>query len=137
MSDTAAAAVPVDENETLEELLQDVYVDILRAPFVDKYEDKWEEEPYWVAVEEFKVKTKEIGIEDPFTILGKYNITSYEVIRDKLKAGPPACFREGWVSPKIGEKIDALGVIEPLEHLSGPKFFGLEKIVILDFWATW
>ena len=136
MTDTATT-VPVNENEALQELFWEAYQEILRVPFLEKYEDKWEEEPFWVAVEEFKVKSKEIGVEDPFTILSEYNLVSYEAIRDKLKAGPPACLREGWVSPKIGEKFDALAIIEPLEHVSGPKFFGVEKIVVLDFWATW
>jgi len=136
MTDTATT-VPVDENEALKDLFWEAYQEILRVPFLEKYEDKWEEEPFWVAVEEFKVKSKEIGVEDPFTILSEYNIVSYESIRDKLKAGPPACFREGWVSPKIGEKFDALATIELLEHVNGPKFFGVEKIVVLDFWATW
>ncbi|GJJ79126.1 hypothetical protein EMPS_11485 [Entomortierella parvispora] len=134
MADTNTA---VPNDETLEQLLWGAYLEILRTPFADKYEDKWEEEPYWVAVEKFKVKSKEIGVEDPFSILSKFNIGSYEVIRDRLKAGPPACFREGWTSPKIGEKFDALATIEHLEHVNGPKFFGLEKIVALDFWATW
>lgn len=115
----------------------DAYSKTIRSVFVDKYEEKWEEETYWAAVEVFKVQSKEIGYDDPFEVLGKYRLSSFEVIRDKLKAGPPACLREGWKSPLVGGKIDTVAVIEPLEHVNGPKYTGTERIVVLDFWATW
>ncbi|KAG0045668.1 hypothetical protein BGZ83_009099 [Gryganskiella cystojenkinii] len=129
----------VEDNtpQTAEDQLWEAFVDILREPFMENYEDKWEEEPYWAAVEVFKVKSKEIGFEDPFVFLSQFRIESYEVNRDKLKAGPPACFREGWVSPILGQKFNTLALIQPLEHLSGNKFEGKERIVVLDFWATW
>ncbi|KAF8924228.1 hypothetical protein BGZ58_002027, partial [Dissophora ornata] len=110
---------------------------ILLDPFHEKYEDKWEEETYWEAVETFKVESKQIGYEDPCEVLGEYGLTSFEAIRDKLKAGPKPCFREGWKSPYTGEKVDVLALVENLHHAGGPKFEGKERIVILDFWATW
>ncbi|KAG0264846.1 hypothetical protein BG011_005969 [Mortierella polycephala] len=122
---------------TKEDLFKKAYTDIITEPFEEKYEDKWEEDAYWVAVGTFKVKSKEIGYEDPFEVLSKYGITSFEQIREKLKGGPPACFRSGWKSPVIGTAIDTVAVIAPLEHVNGPKYEGKERIVVLDFWATW
>jgi len=127
----------VEDSNSPKELLMEAYCDILRTPFAELYEDKWEEDTYWAAVETFKIKVKEIGIEDPFEILKEYKIISYESIRDRLKAGPPACFRAGWKSPLVGAKVDPVAVIAPLEHVNGPKFSGEERIVVLDFWATW
>ncbi|KAF9416376.1 hypothetical protein BGZ94_010237 [Podila epigama] len=120
-----------------EQLLKDAYTDILRNPFETKYEDTWEEDTYWLAVEQFKRKSKELGIDDPFEILSKYRITSYTDIRDKLKAGPPLCLREGWSSPLLGKKIDVASIIAPLRHLNGRVYIGDERVVVLDFWATW
>ncbi|KAF9575612.1 hypothetical protein EC968_002548 [Mortierella alpina] len=130
----ASTAAEISDQE---KLLGKAYVDILVIPFEEKYEEKWEEETYWAAVEVFKTKSKEIGYEDPFEFLSKYQITSYEDIRDKNKAGPPACFREGWISPLVGSKLDTMAAIAPLEHVSGPEYSGAEPIVVLDFWATW
>ncbi|KAG0045581.1 hypothetical protein BGZ83_009227 [Gryganskiella cystojenkinii] len=113
------------------------YFEILYTPFAEKYEENWEEETFWEAVEVFKVKTKEIGIENPFDVLGKHKIVSYEVIRDRRKAGPPACTRASWKSPLVGEKVDILGLVEKLHHISGSKYEGKEDIVVLDFCATW
>ncbi|KAF9092163.1 hypothetical protein BGX23_004563 [Mortierella sp. AD031] len=125
-----------DPNDPMERLW-DVYVDILHEPFREKYEDTWEEDTYWAAVDTFKIKVKEIGIEDPFEILTKFRITSYESIRDRLKAGPPAFLRAGWKSPLLGTKVDPVAAIGPLEHVSGPKYAYEERVVVLDFWATW
>jgi len=93
------------------------YYRILHMAFADTYKDKGEEDNYWVAVEEFKARSKELGFEDPFEVLTKYQLNSFEMIRDKLKAGPPACFREGWRSPLLGSKIDPITVVKPLEHV--------------------
>ncbi|GJJ71618.1 hypothetical protein EMPS_03968 [Entomortierella parvispora] len=117
--------------------LNSVYTEIFLKPFAEKYEETWEEEPFWEAVEVFKVKTKEIGLENPFDILGKHNICSYETIRDRLKAGPQKCTRKNWTSPIVGEKIDVLRLLEKLHHISGNKYKGKEDIVVLEFWATW
>ncbi|KAF8922754.1 hypothetical protein BGZ58_003821 [Dissophora ornata] len=123
---------------TKEELFHRLFVDSLHNPFIDQYEDKWQEEPFWAAVEVFKVQAKEIGYEEPLELLWSYyGKKSFEQIRDTLKAGPPACFREGWTSPYTGEKIDVLSVLEVIHHVRGAKYEGKERIVILDFWATW
>ncbi|KAG0048022.1 hypothetical protein BGZ83_006966 [Gryganskiella cystojenkinii] len=58
--------------------LWSAYLTTISAPFRENY-DKWEEEPYWKAVETFKVESKEIGYEDPFEYLGQFGLTSYEV----------------------------------------------------------
>lgn len=115
------------------ELLQIAFNDILWEPFEDNY-DNWQEEPFWAAVEQFKIKTKEIGYEDPFVILADYKMPTYETIRDKLKEGPVSCLRRGWVSPL--KSVDVAAVIGPLELLSGRKYND-ERVVVLDFWATW
>ncbi|KAF8922746.1 hypothetical protein BGZ58_003837 [Dissophora ornata] len=52
-------------------------------------------------------------------------------------AGPPAFIRPGWKSPMVGTEVDTVAAIAPLEHLNGPKYNGEERIVVLDFWATW
>ncbi|KAF9436100.1 hypothetical protein BGZ76_004809 [Entomortierella beljakovae] len=119
-----------------EALLKEAYIHTFLIPFEKKYEDTWEEDTFLAAVEVFKVKSKEIGYEDPFELLKKFKVNSYEEIREKLKAGPPVFFREGWTSPLIGSKVDTGAVIGQLEQLTGPKFAG-ERIVVLDFWATW
>ncbi|KAI9235182.1 MAG: hypothetical protein BYD32DRAFT_470663 [Podila humilis] len=115
------------------ELFQNAFNDILWEPFEDNY-DNWQEEPFWAAVEQFKIKTKEIGYDDPFVILADYKMPTFEIIRDKLKEGPVGCFRRGWVSPL--KNVDVAGAIGPLELLSGRKYNG-ERVVVLDFWATW
>ncbi|KAF8923038.1 hypothetical protein BGZ58_003438, partial [Dissophora ornata] len=122
---------------TKEELFHKLYLGTLYRPFKDQYEDKWQEEPFWAAVEVFKVQVKEIGYEDPLERLKSYHgRESFEKIRDILKAGPPACSREGWTSPYTGEKIDVLSFLEVIHHVRGAKYEGKERIVILDFWAT-
>jgi len=37
-----------------------LYVEIIYDPFKDKYEDKWEEDSFWQAIEILKIKSKEI-----------------------------------------------------------------------------
>ncbi|KAG0300313.1 hypothetical protein BGZ98_009274 [Dissophora globulifera] len=125
------------EPKSREDQVKDAYIRVIREPFEEKYEDKWEEDNYWAAVEAFKVEVKEIGFEDPFEVLSKYRLTSFDQIHDKLKAGPPACFREGWKCTMIGTKIDTTALVAPLEHVNGPKYNGEERIVVLEFWATW
>ncbi|KAF9361568.1 hypothetical protein BGX26_001573 [Mortierella sp. AD094] len=129
--------MPAEEISEKELKFRDAFSDTIMGPFADKYEDKWEEDAYWVAVESFKKQSKEIGYEDPFEILSKYRMPSFESIRDKLKAGPPACFREGWKSSLVGTELDTVAAIAPLEHVNGRKYLGEERIVVLDFWATW
>ncbi|KAG0041534.1 Thioredoxin-2, partial [Gryganskiella cystojenkinii] len=127
-----------EQEDDKESQLLDAYSRIIREPLYEKYEDKWEEETYWQAVETFKVASKEIGYDDPFEVLGEYyRYTSFEAIRNILKAGPKPCFREGWRSPYTGEKVDILALVQKLHHAGGPKFEGKERIVILDYWATW
>ncbi|KAG0216531.1 hypothetical protein BGX28_000045 [Mortierella sp. GBA30] len=111
-----------------------LYIEVFYEPFSEKYEDKWEEEPFWVAVEDFKTKAKAVGIEEPLDIL---KVGSYDVIRDQLKKGPPACFRKGWKSDMLGKELDVLSVLSQCEHIHGPQHRGEENIVVLDFWATW
>ncbi|KAF9429036.1 hypothetical protein BGZ76_001933 [Entomortierella beljakovae] len=130
-----AAEISAKEKD---EQLSDVYLEILHRPFRDKYDEKWEEEPYWAAVGTFKAKCKEIEYDDPFVFLKRVlGLDSYEAIRDRFKAGPPACAREGWKSPLTGSKLDISSDIALMDHLCGPKYQGDERIVLLEFWATW
>ncbi|KAF8918031.1 hypothetical protein BGZ58_004923, partial [Dissophora ornata] len=123
------------EPQSKEDIFDDAYMRIIYIPFQDKYEDKWEEDSYWAAVEELKVESKKIGYDDPFEVLGQ-NYKSFDDIRDRLKAGPPAFLRVGWKSSMVGTELDTVAVMAPLEHLNGPKYNGEERIVVLDFWAT-
>ena len=123
---------------TKEEQFNEFYVHTLHRPFKDQHGDKWQEEPFWAAVEVFKAQVKEIGFDDPLERLKSYqHRETFEKIRDMFKAGPPACFREGWISPYTGEKIDILSDLEVIHHVRGAKYEGKERVVILDFWATW
>ena len=115
----------------------ETYRNLLIHPFADKYEDRWDEDAWWEAVETFKVKSKELGFDEPLDILAEYTITSFERARDISKAGPPKCLRPHWKSPILGEKIDVLSLLEKTHHIHGNKFEGKEHIVVLDFWATW
>jgi len=108
-------------------------------PFEDKYEDKFVESEFWEAVENFKEYAKELGLkEDPIDHMKrKGSFKDYEAIRDYLKAGPPAFAREGWVSEFVGQTVDVKELVDRCEYLAGPKFLGEERVVVLDFWATW
>ena len=116
--------------------LWDVCLTAIFSPFKEIYGDTWEEETYWQAVETFKAESKRMGYEDPLETLGQYgllSLASFELIRDKLKAGPKPCFRKGWKSPYTGERVDILALAESLHHVSSSKFEGKERIVIVDF----
>ncbi|KAF9210014.1 hypothetical protein BGZ49_008512 [Haplosporangium sp. Z 27] len=120
-----------------EKLLIEAYTNILNDPFEDKYEDKWEDEPFDRAVDEFKARAQEIGFTDPFQLLSRYKILSYESIRSQLKNGPSPCFRPGWESPILGTAIDPASILANCKHISGPEFENIYRIVLLDFWASW
>ncbi|GJJ71739.1 hypothetical protein EMPS_04096 [Entomortierella parvispora] len=123
---------------TKEEQFNNFYLETLHRPFKDQYDDKWQEEPFWAAVEVFKAQVKEIGYDDPLERLKSYqHRETFEKIRDSLKAGPPACLRPGWVSPYTGARIDVVSVLGAIHHVGGPKYEGKERIVLLDFWASW
>ncbi|KAG0045667.1 hypothetical protein BGZ83_009098 [Gryganskiella cystojenkinii] len=107
-------------------------------PFEKKYEDKFVEAEFWEAVEAFKVHARSLGVEDAIAAMKKSgSIKDYETIRDYLKGGPPAFAREGWVSEMIGQTVDVKDVVDKCDYLAGPKFFGKERVVVIDFWATW
>ncbi|KAF9186877.1 alpha 1,2-mannosyltransferase 2.4.1 [Haplosporangium sp. Z 11] len=117
--------------------LIEAYTTILNEPFEDKYEDRWEDELFDRAVDLFKARAQEIGFMDPFELLSRFNIDSYETIRAQLKKGPPMCFRQGWKSPLLGKRFDPKSVMAKCHHISGPKFDPNCRIVVFDFWATW
>ncbi|KAG0044318.1 hypothetical protein BGZ83_010443 [Gryganskiella cystojenkinii] len=123
---------------TKEEHFHKIYTATLITPFKEQYEEKWQDEPFWAAVDAFKAQVKEIGFDDPLERLKSYmGRETFEKIRDNLKAGPPACLRKDWISPFTGETIDVLSVVERIHHVRGAKFEGKERIVLVDFWATW
>ncbi|KAF8949296.1 hypothetical protein BGZ47_006833 [Haplosporangium gracile] len=78
-----------------EAILRRLYFDIIYIPFQDKYDESWDEDLFWVAIDDFKTKAAQAGIEDPLVTLRKIGFKSYEDIRDIMKEGPPKCFREG------------------------------------------
>ncbi|KAG0300311.1 hypothetical protein BGZ98_009272 [Dissophora globulifera] len=118
-------------------LLIEAYTAILNEPFEDKYDDRWEDEPFDRAVDAFKARAEEIGFEDAFEVLARFNVKSYESLRAHLKKGPAMCFRPGWKSPLLGEKIDPVALVSKCRHMSGPEFTGGYRVVVLDFWASW
>ncbi|KAF9436102.1 hypothetical protein BGZ76_004811 [Entomortierella beljakovae] len=120
-----------------ERQLIDAYTSILSDPFEDKYEDRWEDKLFDIAIQEFKVKAQEIGFSDPFELLSRFKIESYESIRTQLKKGPSPCFRPGWRSPLLGVKLDPQHILSKCEFISGPEFDDTHRIVVLDFWASW
>jgi hypothetical protein len=129
-----APSTPLTETE---KLLIDSYTNILNKPFEDKYEDKWDDDAFDRAVDQFKSRAQEIGFADPFELLARFKIESYETIRAELKKGPAPCFRPGWKSPILGNRIDPNVVLSRCDHVSGPRYTGQERIVVLDFWASW
>ncbi|KAG0349295.1 hypothetical protein BG004_008033 [Podila humilis] len=129
-----SSSTPLTETE---KLLIDSYTNILNKPFEDKYEDKWDDEAFDRAVDHFKSRAQEIGFADPFELLARFKIESYETIRAELKKGPAPCFRPGWRSPILGTRLDPFVILSRCTHVSGPKFTGRERIVVLDFWASW
>ncbi|KAG0369836.1 thioredoxin-like protein [Gamsiella multidivaricata] len=129
-----APNLPLTETE---KLLIDAYNTILNKPFEDKYEERWEDEPFDRAIDQFKTRAQEIGFTDPFELLSRFKVESYEAIRAQLKKGPAPCFREGWKSPILGTRIDPLVITSKCEHITGPRFKGEERVVVLDFWASW
>ncbi|KAK3847682.1 MAG: hypothetical protein J3R72DRAFT_430563 [Linnemannia gamsii] len=137
MTSTADNINQQQQSSAEEEILRNLYIDILYHPFQDKYDDKWDESLFWTSIEEFKKQAKALGIDDPLVILAKGGNDSYEGIRDILKEGPPKCFREGWKSELLSQRVDALAVLDKCELVSGEKYSGVEKIVVLDFWASW
>ncbi|KAG9067974.1 hypothetical protein KI688_011565 [Linnemannia hyalina] len=114
-----------------------LYYDIIHVPFQDKYEDNWDEALFWVAIDDFKTKAAQAGINDPLAILPKLGYKSYEDIRDVTKEGPPKCYREGWKSEMLSQTVDVAAVLDRCELVGGRKFEGGEKIFVLDFWARW
>ncbi|KAG0058930.1 hypothetical protein BGZ90_004699 [Linnemannia elongata] len=124
----------MEEMQDKKSQLLKAYFKIVVGLFQERYEDMWEEEAYWEAVKTFRTESKKIRFEGPCEAL---NLTSFEAIRARLMAGPRLCFRKGWKSPLIGEEVDMLTLVEKFHHTSGPKFEGKERIVIIEFWATW
>lgn len=120
-----------------EAALRKLYMDIIYTPFEDKYDENWDEALFWVAIDDFKAKAAQAGIDDPLAILSKVGFKTYEGIRDVMKEGPPKCFREGWKSEMLSQTVDVAAVLARCELVGGKKFEGVEKIVVLDFWARW
>ncbi|KAG0002610.1 hypothetical protein BGZ80_000125 [Entomortierella chlamydospora] len=120
-----------------EKLLIDAYKTILNKPFENMYEEKWQDEPFDRAIDQFKSRAQEIGFSDPFELLSRFNIQSYDAIRAELKKGPAMCFRPGWRSPIINSRVDPMVIASKCDYVSGPRFNGDERVVVLDFWASW
>lgn len=127
----------VKDTKSQDEVIRNLYIEVLSTPFQAKYGDNWDEALFLVAIEDFKTKAKQAGIEDPLVFLGKVGFGSFDNIRDSLIEGPPECFREGWQSELLSRKVDARSVLDRCEVITGAKYEGVEKIVVLDFWARW
>ncbi|KAF9089133.1 hypothetical protein BGX23_006901 [Mortierella sp. AD031] len=112
---------------------------ILYTPFQDKYEDKWDEEFFRASILEFEEKCKtELGFEGPIEEAFKeIGYMPYEELKTILKAGPPAFARPGWKSPMLGHKLEILEQLKGCEYVQGQEYKGVERIVLLDVWATW
>ncbi|KAG0292715.1 hypothetical protein BGZ96_003784 [Linnemannia gamsii] len=132
-----SSTVVNDTHKTKDEIIRHLYIEVLSTPFQDKYGDNWDEALFLVAIEDFKTKAKKAEIEDPLVFLGKVGFGSFDNIRDSLKEGPPECFRQGWQSELLSHKVDVRSVLDRCEVITGVKYEGVEKIVVLDFWACW
>ncbi|GJJ76169.1 hypothetical protein EMPS_08528 [Entomortierella parvispora] len=131
---SATDAAPISKQEQFHE----IYLKTLWHPFREQYDEKWQDEPFWAAVEVFKAQVKEIGYDDPLEGLKTYRgKETFEQMRDTLKKGPVASLRPGWKSPLVGQELDVLPILEAIHHVGGTKYEGKERIVLLDFWATW
>src|SRR5689334_1382494 len=93
---------PLTEQET--ELIR-AYQQILNDPFEDKYDDRWQDEPFDRAIEEFKARALALGFDEPLDLLKRFRVVSYDAVRQHLKQGPAPCFRPGWKSDLLGQLI--------------------------------
>ena len=99
---------------TKEEQFQVFYRQTLQLPFKENYEEKWQEEPYWAAVEVFKAQVKEIGYDDPLERLKSYpGRETFEKIRDDLKVVLQfSCARDGPV-PILARRLMSCLLLRP------------------------
>ncbi|KAH7034445.1 hypothetical protein BKA57DRAFT_442739 [Linnemannia elongata] len=110
-----------EEMQDKESQLLKAYFKIVVGPFQEKYEDMWEEEAYWEAVEAFKAESKKIGFEDPCEAL---NLTSFEKERN---VGRIKTFIERKESLRYPSYDDTEGhLVRDLDNVTryvgGPKF---------------
>ncbi|GJJ71768.1 hypothetical protein EMPS_04125 [Entomortierella parvispora] len=114
-------------------------VKFFSKPFEAKYEEKFVDAEFWAAVENFQAYAKELGFkDDPIEYMKrKGSFEDYEALKKYLKDGPPAFVREGWVSELVGQTVEVKKLVDRCQYLAGPKFSSKERVVVLDFWATW